>query len=45
MTAYYPEIPQVKYEGPKSENPLAFKFYNPDEIVAGKKMKDQLKRG
>ena len=43
MTAYYPEIPQVKYEGPKSENPLAFKFYNPDEIVAGKKMKDQLK--
>lgn len=43
MTAYYPEIPQIKYEGPKSENPLAFKFYNPDEIVAGKKMKDQLK--
>lgn len=43
MTVYYPEIPQVKYEGPKSENPLAFKFYNPDEIVAGKKMKDQLK--
>ena len=43
MTAYYPEIPQVKYEGPKSENPLAFKFYNPDEIVAGKKMKDQLR--
>lgn len=43
MHEYYPNVPQVKFEGPQSDNPLAFKFYNPDEIVAGKKMKDHLK--
>lgn len=43
MNEFYPSVPKVKYEGPKSDNPLAFKFYNPDEVIAGKKMKDQLK--
>ena len=27
-------IPTIKYEGKGSDNPLAFKYYNPDEIVA-----------
>jgi len=43
MKEYYPGIPKVKYEGPQSDNPFAYKFYNPEEIVAGKKMKDQLR--
>jgi len=40
---YYSEIDKVKYEGSKSLNPFAFKYYNPDEEILGKKMKDHLK--
>ncbi|MDI9521455.1 MAG: xylose isomerase [Bacillota bacterium] len=36
-------LPQVKYEGPKSRNPLAFKYYDAERVIAGKKMKDHLK--
>jgi len=43
MKEYYPGVPKIQYEGPKSDNPLAYKFYNPEEEVAGKKMKDVLK--
>lgn len=39
----YPGIGQIKYEGPKSDNPLAFKWYDPEAVVAGKKMKDHLR--
>ena len=39
---YFPNIPVIPYEGPNSTNPLAFKFYNPDQIVAGKPMKEHL---
>ncbi len=31
--SFFPEISKIQYEGPKSKNPLAFKHYNPDEIV------------
>lgn len=40
---YLNQIPTIKYEGAKSKNPLAFKFYNPDEVILGKPMKDHLK--
>ena len=40
---YFNNIGKIKYEGKQSDNPLAFKFYNPDEIVAGKTMREQLK--
>ncbi len=43
MKEFYPGIPKLKYEGPDSKNPLSFKFYNPDEMIAGKKMKDHLR--
>jgi len=36
---------KIQYEGPKSKNPLAFKYYNPDEIVNGKRMEDYLRFG
>lgn len=36
-------IPKIKYEGPKSKNPLAFKYYNPEEKIGGKPLKDHLK--
>src|SRR5437868_3932551 len=43
MADAFADIPKIKYEGPKSKNPLAFKYYNPDEIVEGKTMLDQLR--
>src|SRR6185295_10198317 len=41
--AYFPEINAIKYEGPSSKNPLAFRWYNPDEVVEGKTMKEHLR--
>lgn len=40
---YFPGIGKIEYEGPKSDNPLAFKYYNADKKVAGKAMKDHLR--
>jgi xylose isomerase len=40
---YFPGIGKIKYEGPKSDNPLAFKYYDAEKIVGGKKMKDHLR--
>lgn len=37
------KIGKVKYEGKDSKNPLAFKFYNPEQIVHGKTMRSYLK--
>ena len=34
---YYKGIEKIKYEGAESDNPLAFKYYDPNKIVAGKK--------
>src|SRR5882672_2187198 len=41
--AAFPNITQIRYEGPKSKNPLAFKHYNAAEIVEGKTMRDHLR--
>src|SRR5690554_248636 len=43
MKEYFKDIPRIAYEGKNSDNPLAFKFYNPDELVGDKTMKDHLK--
>jgi len=40
---FFPNIKEIKYEGPKSKNPLAFKTYNAKEKIAGKSMKDHLR--
>ena len=36
-------IPVINYEGPESKNPLAFKYYNKDEVIAGKTMAEHLR--
>ena len=41
--AYFPKLKKIRYEGPDSKNPLAFKWYNANEIVAGKTMRDHLR--
>ncbi len=45
MTEAFPDIQKIKFEGPKSRNPLSFKHYNADEVVAGKTMREQLRFG
>ena len=40
---YLKDVPKIKYEGSRSVNPLAFKYYNSEEEILGKKMKDHLK--
>ena len=39
----FPEISKIQYEGPQSTNPLAFRWYNADEMVEGKSMRDHLR--
>ena len=39
----FPEVESIRYEGPESKNPLAFRWYNEDEVVEGKTMKEQLR--
>ena len=43
MSEFFKNIGKIPYEGKGSDNPLAFKYYNPDEVVAGKPMKEQLR--
>jgi xylose isomerase len=40
---FYPGIGKIEFEGKKTKNPLAFRWYDPEKKVAGKKMKDHLR--
>ncbi|MBO8130993.1 MAG: xylose isomerase [Candidatus Marinimicrobia bacterium] len=40
---YFKGIKKIQYEGPDSKNPLAFKYYDENRVVAGKPMKDHFK--
>ncbi|TKG96372.1 xylose isomerase [Puteibacter caeruleilacunae] len=40
---YFPTIGKIAYEGPDSKNPLAFKWYDENRVVAGKTMKEHLR--
>ncbi len=40
---YFPGIGKIKFEGPGSLNPLAFKWYDENKVVAGKTMKEYLR--
>jgi xylose isomerase len=42
--SYFPDVPdRIPYEGPDSTNPLAYRHYNPAELVEGKSMADHLR--
>ncbi|MDI9481625.1 MAG: xylose isomerase [Bacillota bacterium] len=43
MSEYFKNVSTIKYEGPKSDNPLAFKYYKPDEVIGGKTMEEHLR--
>ena len=40
---WFPSISKIEYEGKTSSNSLAFKYYNPNEILMGKSMEDWLR--
>ena len=40
---YFPFVKQVAFEGPSSDNPFAFRFYNPGAVVAGKTMEEHFR--
>lgn len=40
---YFKNISKIPFEGKDSDNPLAFKYYNPDQVVAGKSMREHFK--
>ncbi len=40
---YFPGIGKIKYEGAQSDNPLSFKWYDENKIVAGKTMKEHFR--
>ena len=42
MTAF-PEVDRINYEGPDTKNPLAFRWYNPEEVIDGKTMAEHLR--
>lgn len=43
MTDFFKNIPQIKYEGEGSTNEFAFRHYDPDEVLLGKRMEDHLR--
>lgn len=43
MSEVFKGVSRIKYEGPESKNPLAFKHYNPEELVGDKTMEDHLR--
>ena len=43
MKQFFPGIKKIRYEGPDSKNPLAFKHYNPNKKVGKKTMKEHLR--
>ena len=42
MAEIFKKLPKVRYEGAESKNPLAFKFYDADRMILGKKMSEHL---
>lgn len=37
---YFPTVGQIEFEGLESKNPMAFRYYDPEKVVKGRKMKD-----
>jgi xylose isomerase len=43
MSRFFGDLEKIRFEGPQSTNPLAFRHYDPDELVLGKPMKEHLR--
>mgnify|MGYP001551768710 CR=1 FL=1 len=40
---YFKGVNKIVFEGKESDNQFAFKYYDPEKVVAGKKMKDHFR--
>jgi len=43
MAEFFTDVSPIKYEGPDTETDLAYRFYDPDRLVLGKRMEDHLR--
>lgn len=43
MNQYYEKIERVEFEGTQTQNPFAFRHYNPNQLILGKTMAEQLR--
>jgi xylose isomerase len=43
VSDFFKGLEKARYEGPDSKNPLAYRHYDKDEIVAGKRMEDHIR--
>ena len=43
MTSFFKDIPEIAFEGPDSRSEFAFRHYDPDEMVMGKRLEDHLR--
>ena len=42
--SYFPDVPdRIPFEGPDSKNPLAFKYYDENEVIEGQSLKDLMR--
>ncbi|MBP1990056.1 xylose isomerase [Paenibacillus eucommiae] len=41
--SYFGNVQTIRYEGKQSTNPTAYKFYNPDQVIFGKTMREHLR--
>lgn len=42
-STFFDDVPAIQYEGPESRNLLAYRWYNPDEVIEGRTMRDHLR--
>jgi xylose isomerase len=40
---FFANIDRIRYEGPESDNPFAYRYYDPDRVVLGKRMAEHLR--
>ncbi len=45
MSEFFDSVEAIRYEGPDSDNPMAFRWYDADRVVAGRTMAEQLRFG
>jgi len=43
MSEWFPDVERIPYEGPESTNPLAYRYYDAERVVAGRPMRDHLR--
>ncbi|MGA1632999.1 MAG: xylose isomerase, partial [Phycisphaerales bacterium] len=41
--SHFPDVPTIRYEGPESDHPFCFRFYDADRLVEGKPMREHLR--